>query len=218
MCAGLRAQPGPWEPSLGKSAGFELPTSRTTTWCAEQQSRCWMTLLHPWGPCLSRGRAGLARLPLFAVAGLGGAVPCGFSPWLPVCAVAWAVSSWSARSRAAARTNELDAGKWRPIIGSGEEPPGLAAVGGSLAGPPGACGRRSGLTCTHSAPAGETGAMTVPSGDRAAQSGHRARLGRLMRKCELARGLRPLPVCGCTAGRGLRRGDPCVGEQVVGAG
>jgi hypothetical protein len=32
-------------------------------------------------------------------------------------------------------------------------------------------------------------AMTVASGDRAAQSGSRARRGRLMRLCELARGV-----------------------------
>jgi len=37
------------------------------------------------------------------------------------------------------------------------------------------------------------GAMTVLSGDRAAQSGHRARLGRLMRFCELTRGLATPP-------------------------
>ena len=51
---------------------------------------------------------------------------CGFSLSLPVCAAApGPVSSWSARSRAAARTNELDAGKRRPMIGSEEEPSGI---------------------------------------------------------------------------------------------
>ena len=49
------------------------------------------------------------------------------------------------------------------------------------------------------------GAMTVISGDRAAQSGHRARRGRLMRFCELARGLAtppglwPHPMAGADA-------------------
>src|SRR3974390_3258121 len=42
--------------------------------------------------------------------------------------------------------------------------------------------------------AGGRDAMTVTSGDRAAQSGHRARLGgRLMRKRELTRGLATPP-------------------------
>ena len=54
--------------------------------------------------------------------------------------------------------------------------------------------------------------MTVSSGDRAAQSGHRARRwGRLMRKRELARGWRPSPLAGRTVAGG-------VGEQVIGAG
>src|SRR5258708_1914112 len=54
--------------------------------------------------------------------------------------------------------------------------------------------------------------MTVSSGDRAAQSGHRARRrGRLMRKRELARSLATLGLAGLTGGAG-------VGEQVIGAG
>src|SRR5215467_16368624 len=61
---------------------------------------------------------------LLVIAGLGGTVACGFFSSLPVCAVVQAVSSWSARSRAAARTNELDAGKRRPIIEGEEEPAG----------------------------------------------------------------------------------------------
>jgi hypothetical protein len=61
---------------------------------------------------------------LLAIAGLGGTVACGFSSSLPVCAIVQAVSSWSARSRAAARTNELDAGKRWPIIEGEEEPAG----------------------------------------------------------------------------------------------
>jgi hypothetical protein len=36
----------------------------------------------------------------------------------------WPGSSWSARSRSAARTNELDAGQRRPIVGADELPSG----------------------------------------------------------------------------------------------
>ena len=60
---------------------------------------------------------------------------------------------------------------------------------------PGVRGSRSGLTCTHAAPClrGQA-AMTVTSGDRAAQSATRARQwGRLVYFGELARGLAPLP-------------------------
>src|SRR5260221_6191026 len=49
---------------------------------------------------------------------------------------------------------------------------------------------------SHMHPSGTcqvAGAMTVFSGDRAAQSGHRARPGRLMRFCELTRGLATPP-------------------------
>jgi hypothetical protein len=49
---------------------------------------------------------------------------------------------------------------------------------------------------SHMHPSGTcqvAGAMTVLSGGRAAQSGHRARLGRLMRKRELTRGLATPP-------------------------
>jgi hypothetical protein len=49
------------------------------------------------------------------------------------------------------------------------------------------------------------------SGDRAAQSGHRARPGRLMRSRELTRGWRPSRLAGRTGAAG-------VGEQVAGAG
>jgi hypothetical protein len=51
----------------------------------------------------------------------GGFAFLGLSPmaaWFA--AAAWPGSSWSARSRAAARTNELEAGERRPIIGAGE--------------------------------------------------------------------------------------------------
>ena len=44
-------------------------------------------------------------------------------------------SSWSARSRAAARTNELDADQRRRIIGSGERIPFVLACEGRVAVP-----------------------------------------------------------------------------------
>ncbi len=84
-------------------------------------------------------------------------------------------SSWSARSRAAARTNELDAGKRRKII-EGEEGAGcgLAYAGVVCVFP--ARGRRSGLTSTHPAPRRRSGGChDHVSGDRAAQSCDRAR-------------------------------------------
>ena len=59
-------------------------------------------------------------------------------------------SSWSARSRVAARTNELDADERRRIIGSGEEPFVLACEKGVVCCPR-VRGRRSGLASTHSA-------------------------------------------------------------------
>jgi hypothetical protein len=80
------------------------------------------TFPHPWGPSLSRARGDLARWP--AAVGLGW-VPCsaGFPRSCRIsCRRAGRGSSWSARSRAAARTNELDAGKRRPIIEGEEEP------------------------------------------------------------------------------------------------
>ena len=99
-----------------------------------------------------------------------------------------------APGRARARTNELDAGERRPMIGSEEEPAGCGVAGlGPVAGSPGCVvgGVVSHAPIRHLP--GWAGAMTVTSGGRAAQSGHRARQGRLMRFCELARGWRPLP-------------------------
>ena len=66
-------------------------------------------------------------------------------------------SSWSARSRAAARTNELDAGERRKILKSGE-----GSVRGWLVGV--VCvfpvrGWRSGLTSTHPAPRQRAGRL-----------------------------------------------------------
>src|SRR6266576_5611401 len=94
------------------------------------------------------------------------------------------------------RTNELDAGERRPIIGGEEEPPGCGGCGGKGFGGwfPGGCvvgGVVSRAPIRHLP--GVAGAMTVTSGDRAAQSGHRARQCRLMRFCELARGLATPP-------------------------
>jgi len=87
-------------------------------------------------------------------------------------------SSWSARSRAAARTNELDAGKRRKIIG-GEEGFGCGWLVRYRVRVPGA-GWRSGLTSTHPAP--PVRRLPWPCvRDRAAQSCDRARpAGRLM--------------------------------------
>src|SRR5262249_16693032 len=103
-------------------------------------------------------------------------------------------SSWSARSRAAARTNELDAGERREIL-EGEE--GFFAVW-----PIRSCvlfpvrGGRSGLTSTHSTPrqcAG--GCHDHVSGDRAAQSNDRARRWRrLMPQGRARPGLGDPPV------------------------
>src|SRR5258708_4482665 len=98
------------------------------------------------------------------------------------------------------------------MIGSEEEPAGYGVAGAGVAGvvPGGVCaGRRSGLTSTHPAPPGWAGAMTVPSGDRAAQSVLRARHGRLMDDRELARGL-ATPSGSVTA-------SP-LGARVLGAG
>src|SRR5205807_6349832 len=73
----------------------------------------------PQRPPLSRGRTDLARWLRPAVrAGL--TVLLCPSSQLPGPAAARPGSSWSARSRAAARTNELDAGERRKII-EGEE-------------------------------------------------------------------------------------------------
>jgi len=94
-----------------------------------------------------------------------------------------------------ATTNELEAGKRRPIIGSEEEP--LRGSGGSRGCwlVPG-CAWLAEWSHMHPSGAGSglgAGAMTVPSGGRAAQSGHRARRCRLMRFRELARGLATPP-------------------------
>jgi len=91
-----------------------------------------------------------------------------------------------------ARTNELDADERQPIIGGEEEVlGGVGGVGGRW------CPRVARLAeWSHMHPSGTcrvADAMTVLSGDRAAQSGHRARRGRLMRFCELTRGLATPP-------------------------
>ena len=70
--------------------------------------------------------------------------------------------SWSARSRAAARTNELDAGKRRKIV-KGEEGAGCDWIVRGRVLVPGA-GVRSGLTSTHPAPRQGAAAMTICPG------------------------------------------------------
>src|SRR5258708_17329109 len=85
------------------------------------------------------------------------------------------------------------------MIGGGEEAAGLwVAVGrGSLGWFPG-WGARGPAEWSHIHPFGRprgAGAMTMPSGDRAAQSVRRARQGRLRLICELARARRPLRAC-----------------------
>jgi hypothetical protein len=72
------------------------------------------------------------------------------SSQLPGPAAARPGSSWSARSRAAARTNELDAGERRKIL-EGEEGAGCGWIVRGRVCVPG-CGGRSGLTSTHPAP------------------------------------------------------------------
>ena len=71
-------------------------------------------------------------------------------------------SSWSARSRVAARTNELDADERRTIIGGEEESFPVLACEGSCAVP--GVGWRSGLASTHPAPRQQAGAMTMCPG------------------------------------------------------
>jgi hypothetical protein len=67
---------------------------------------------------------------------------------------AGAPAAW-APGKAPARTNELDVGKRRPMIGSEESACWLRGLLGRCRWlvPPGARGWRSGLTCTHPAPA-----------------------------------------------------------------
>ena len=121
------------------------------------------------------------------------------------------------RRQARARTNELDAAKRRPTIGSEEPEPFCWVV----------LGWRGRLARSFprlwlwvAGVASHAPIRLLPqaggrhdraSGGRAAQSGHRARRGRLMRICELARGSRPSPLAWLTSGTG-------VGEQVAGAG
>ena len=98
-----------------------------------------------------------------------------------------------------ARANELDAGERRPMIG-GEERARPGPVAGCWGRGVGWAGSRVGVRgsaeWSHIHPFGRppgAGAMTVPSGDRAAQSDLRARRGRLRVFFELARGLVPPP-------------------------
>ena len=127
-------------------------------------------------------------------------------------------SGWSARSRAAARTNELDAGKRPKITGSGE--------GGRLRF--GLCGVACGFRCVAGGVVSQApirrrasvrgGCHDHVSGNRAAQSDDRARRWRrLMPKGERARGLTTLPSSRPPR-RLVRAGGLHVGQQVPGAG
>ena len=126
-------------------------------------------------------------------------------------------SSWSARSRAAARTNELDAGKRRKIIEGGEGFGCGWIVGGRVLFP--VCGRRSGLTSTHPAPRQRAGGCH----DHVSGTGllsHEIEHGLAAGSCrryELTRGLATLPS---SRPPRRRRGAGCfhVGQQVPGAG
>jgi len=95
--------------------------------------------------------------------------------------------------RAWARTNELDAGERRPMIGGEEQPasrlwlPGRGCWGGS----PELCGLAEWVSQPPIRPPAWAGAMTMSSGARAAQSVRRARRGRLRMIYELARAGRP---------------------------
>ncbi len=106
-------------------------------------------------------------------------------------------SSWSARSRAAARTNELEAGKRRRIIGSGEG----VLTGAGFEGLCG-CSRAWLAEWSRKHPSGvgpcELGRRhDHVFGDRAAQSDDRARpVAGSCRESELARGWVTLLVGG----------------------
>ena len=132
-------------------------------------------------------------------------------------------SSWSARSRAAARTNELDAGKRRKII-EGEEGFGRGWIIRGRVRVPGA-GWRSGLTSTHPAPrqcAGGCHDHVSGTGllshviERGAGAGS-------CRRSELTRGLATLRLTAAAAAcwhrrvpsrtAGARRGSPACGRS-----
>src|SRR5215813_747925 len=107
------------------------------------------------------------------------------------------------------------------MIASEESPPGCGLLGAGFAG----WVRESGGVVSHPPirPPARAGAMTMYSGDRAAQSVLRARQGRRLRLIvELTRGhatppgLSPRRCRGRGGGRGC--GVLCAGEQVPGAG
>ena len=115
---------------------------------------------------MSRVRAILTLWPVWSVEGvLLSDCSAGFSSWMSTTAVAWEVR--------------------RQIIGE-EESRSSSRTGFGVLGCPGRVVIGEGLSCTHSAARG-AGRHDRGIRDRAAQSGHRARLGRLMRFCELAR-------------------------------
>ena len=125
-------------------------------------------------------------------------------------------SSWSARSRAAARTNELDAGKRREIL-EGEE--GLVAVGLS--------GSRAGSRCVAGGVVSQApirrrasvraAAMTIcPGTGLLSQKIELGAGAGSCRRSERARGLVTLPSS--RPRRRCRAGSLHVGQQVPGAG
>ena len=118
------------------------------------------------GPCCQEARLSDLVTCGSRAAGLGDDCCCGFSSSLPVVPSRGPGSSWSARSRVAARTNELDAGERRPMIGSEEEPSGSGCRGrAGWVGFPGdvlAGGVVSHAPIRHRA--GQRDAMTVTSG------------------------------------------------------
>jgi len=67
------------------------------------------------GAFLVKGRVGLAWWPGCGYRAWGVVFVWAFSGGCLITAAAWPGSSWSARSRAAVRTNELDAGERWPI-------------------------------------------------------------------------------------------------------
>ena len=115
------------------------------------------------------------------------------SSQLPGPAAARPGSSWSARSRAAARTNELDAGERREIIGGGEGF-GCGWLVGVVCWFP-VRGWRSGLASTHPAPRQRAGGCHdhVSGTGLLSQKIERGAGAGSCRRSERARGLVTLP-------------------------
>jgi hypothetical protein len=113
----------------------------------------------------------------------------------PIYAAVREGSNWSARSRAAARTNELDADERRRIIGSEEEPFPVWLYEGSCAVPGVWQAEWSRKHPSGAAPVSRRGAMTMcPGTGLLSQMIERGRWAGSCRRSELARGLVTLPV------------------------